>query len=205
MLTAEYAFGLFEQTLQQTEFVAGQVQGLAAIGDLHALVVDAKQCRRSLGQIFRPHTLENRPNPRRHFTGAERLDHVIVGTNFQPHDTIDFTIAGTEKHYRHFAETPQLLAGFEAADIRQADVEDDQVRRGLPLMFQRRRTQGQPRGREALALQGENQGVGNRRFVFDNQDMRHGVRAWGLSGRTVTEGGIGVNPVRSTGGWVCRT
>jgi hypothetical protein len=80
-----------------------------------------------------------------------------------------------------------LLAGFETADIRQADVEDDQVGRRLALMFKRRRAEAQPGRGEALALLGKYQRVGNRRFVFDNQDMRHGVRACGLSARTVPQ------------------
>lgn len=45
LLTAEDPFGLLQQALQQTEFVAGQAQGLAAIADLHPFTVDAKQNR----------------------------------------------------------------------------------------------------------------------------------------------------------------
>ena len=146
-----------------------------------------------LGHRSRRHAFENGPDPRGHFPWAERLDHVIVGTDFQAHDTIDFSIAGTEENHRHFAETAQLLAGFEAADVRQTDVENDQIGRGLALMLQRCRAKAQPGRGEALALQGENQGVGNRRFVFDNQDMRHGVRARQLSGRTVPQGSRHVN------------
>ena len=46
---------------------------------------------------------------------------------------------------------------------------------------------------DLLALQGENQGVGNGRFVFDNQDMRHGVRARQGCGRTVPQASHPVN------------
>jgi hypothetical protein len=35
--------------------------------------------------------------------------------------------------------------------------------------------------------------------------MRHGVRAWRLSGRTVTQGRIGVNPAEQMNGPVCST
>ncbi|MNY09832.1 hypothetical protein D3C86_1427730 [compost metagenome] len=55
-------------------------------------------------------------------------------------------------------------------------------------MLKRRRAKTQPGRGEALTLQGENQGVGNGGFVFDYQDMGHGVRARQLSGRTVDQG-----------------
>ena len=58
---------------------------------------------------------------------------------------------------------------------------------------------------DLLALQGENQGVGNGRFVFDNQDMRHGVRARQGCGRTVTQGGIGVNQAELIVAQACST
>ncbi|MCY1178588.1 hypothetical protein D9M73_189450 [compost metagenome] len=177
LFAAEDALGLFQQALQQAEFMAGKGQQLTAITDLHTVAIDAKQRRRRFAHRAGRHALENRPDPRRHFPRTERLDHVIVGADFQAHDAIDLAIPGTEEHHRHFAEAPQLLAGFEAADVRQADIENDQIRRGLALVLQRRRAQAQPCGGEALALQGENQGIGNGRFVFDNQDMRHGVRA----------------------------
>jgi len=187
LLAAEHPLRLFKQALQQTEFVTGQAQRLAAIADLHAFGVDAKHPRPGFGRRARCHALENRPDPRRHFPWAERLDHVIVSADFQAHHAINFGIPGAEEQHRHLAEPAQLLAGFEAADIRQADVEDDQISRCLALMLQRLRAEAQPGRGEALALQGKNQRVGNRRFVFDNQDMRHGVRACGMSARTVPQ------------------
>lgn len=43
LLAAEHPLRLFEQALQQAEFMAGQAQRLAAIADLHAFSIDAKQ------------------------------------------------------------------------------------------------------------------------------------------------------------------
>ena len=129
LLAAEHPLGLFEQALQQAEFMARQAQGLAAIADLHAFRVDLEQRRSGSIAGRGDHALEDRPDPRRHFPWAERLDHIIVGADFQPHHPIDLGIARAEEHHRHFAETAQLLAGFETADVGQADVEDDQVGR----------------------------------------------------------------------------
>ncbi len=47
----------------------------------------------------------------------------------------------------------------------------------LPLMVQCSSAEAQPGGGEALALQGEYQRVGYRRFVFDNQDVGHGFKS----------------------------
>jgi len=187
LLAAEDPLRLLEQALQQTEFVTGQAQRLAPVGDQHSLGIDAKHRRSGVQRWTRRHALENRPHPRGDFPRAERLDHVIVGADLQPHHPVDLGVPGTEEQHRHLTEAPQLFAGFKTADVRQADVEDDQIRWRLPLMLQRRRAEAQPRGGEPLALQGKNQRVGNRRFVFDNQDMRHGVRAHGLSARTVPQ------------------
>ncbi len=187
LLAAEHPLGLFQQALQQAELMPGQAQGLATVTDLHPLRVNHEQRRDRLGSRPRDHALEDRLDPRRHFPRAEGLDHIIVGTDFQAHHPVDLAVPGTEEHHRHLAEAPQLLAGFEAADIRQADVEDDQVRRARLLMLQGRTAQAQPGGSEAFALQGKDQGVGNRRFVFDNQDMGHGIQARKFSGRTVPD------------------
>jgi hypothetical protein len=125
------------------------------------------------------HALEDRPHPRRHFTRAERLDHVVVGTDFQAHHAVDLGVAGAEEHHRHLGEAAQLAAGFEATDVGQADVEDDQVGRALALLVEGGTAQGHPFGAVAVGLQGVDQGVGDGGFVFDDEDMRHGVRPCG--------------------------
>ena len=104
--------------------------------------------------------------------GRQRADDLFAdNVLFRDADTpvlTDFGIARAEEQHRHFTEATQLFAGLEAADVRQADVEDDQIRRGLALMLQRRRAQAQPGRGEALALQGKNQRVGNRRRRHGN-------------------------------------
>ncbi|RMT89908.1 hypothetical protein ALP39_04871 [Pseudomonas marginalis pv. marginalis] len=169
LLAAEHPLGLLKQTLQQAEFMAREAQGLAAIVDLHAFQVYLEHRRCNAGAD----PLEDRLDPRRHFPRAERLDHIVVRADFQPHHPVDLAIARAEEHHRHFGETAQLLAGFKTADVGQADVEDDQVGWALALMGQCLLAEAQPGGGETLALQGEYQRVGYRRFVFDNQDVGH--------------------------------
>ena len=127
LFATEDPLRLLQQTLQQAVLMPGQTQRLAAISDQHTLTVHQEQRTGGLDPRSRGHALENRPHPRRHFPWAERFDHVVVGTDFQADDSIDLAIAGAEEHHRHFAEPAQLLAGFKTADVRQADVENDQV------------------------------------------------------------------------------
>lgn len=181
--------------MQQAEFVAGQAQQLAAVADLELVGIDLERRSRRLDHHPRRHALEDGLDPCGDLARAEGLDHIIVGADFQAHHPVDFTVPGTEEHHRHLAEAPQLLAGFEAADVRQADVENQQVRRRMALIVQRRLPEIQPGGAEPFTLQGKNQRIGNRRFVFDNQDMRHGIQAREVSARTVPDASCAVNQV----------
>lgn len=47
-------------------------------------------------------------------------------------------------------------------------------------MLHRCQGQGQPRGGETLTLQGIDKGTGDDGFVFDNQNVGHGIRALGI-------------------------
>ncbi|MCY1442845.1 hypothetical protein D9M71_592330 [compost metagenome] len=174
LLAAEHPLRLAEQGLQQAEFMAGQAQRLAAVGDAHAFAVHREGTVRRRG-FARRDTLEDGLDPRRHLARAERLDHVVVGADLQADHAVDLGVARGEEDHRHLGEAPQPLAGLEAADIRQADVEDDQVE-GLALQaLQRLAGQCQPGGGEALRLQCVEQRVGDGGFVFDDQDMRHSL------------------------------
>lgn len=177
LFAAEHPLGLLQQAMQQAKFVASQVQRFAAIADLHAIMIDLEQRGSRLDDRSRRHSLENRADPGGHFPRAERLDHIVVGTDFQTHDPIDLTIPSGKKDDRNVAETPEMLTRLESTDIRQAHIEDDQVRRGVLLVLEGGGAKAQPSGVKALALQGEHQRIGDGGFVFDNQNMRHGVRA----------------------------
>nr|BFE93501.1 hypothetical protein GCM10020185_40370 [Pseudomonas brassicacearum subsp. brassicacearum] len=110
--------------------------------------------------------------------GAEGFDHVIVGTDLQAHHPVDLAIPGCKKDDRNVAETSEIFfTSLESADIRQPHIENDQVRRSAFLVLKGRGTKAQPRGVEPLPLQGKHQRIGDGGFVFDNQDMRHGLRA----------------------------
>jgi len=65
LLTAEDPLGLFEQTLQQAEFVTGQAQGLATVDDLHPIGIDAKQRRRTFDRRARRHAFKDGAAPER--------------------------------------------------------------------------------------------------------------------------------------------
>ncbi len=137
--------------------MAGEVERGVAVVDPHALLVDLERpARRGPFQRRRArrHALEDGLDPSRHLARAERLDHVVVGADLQADHAVDLGIARGEEDHRHLGEPPQALAGLETADVRQTDVEDQQIRRLALLQRQRLAGEGHPGGGEAFGLQG---------------------------------------------------
>ncbi len=87
------------------------------------------------------HTLD----PGDDFAGAERLGHVVVGAHLQPDDAIDLFGARGHKDDVDLRRPSQDPQDLEAVEVRQPDVEQDQVGRG---------------DRGAGAVQGVGAGVG---------------------------------------------
>ncbi len=157
--------------------MAGQAERLAVVMQLHACQVDlegAATCRARLRWRHpRLQTLEDGLDPSRHLARAERLADIVIGANLQPHHPVDLAVARGKKQHRHLAAAAQLLACLKTAHVRQADIENPQIGRLTRLQRQRLAGQTEPTGREALALQGIDQGIGDCRFVFDDEDMGH--------------------------------
>ena len=59
---------------------------------------------------------------------AEWLDEIVVGTDFQPNDTVGLVAAGGEHDDRHGRGSAQRTGDIEPVHIRQSEVEHDQVR-----------------------------------------------------------------------------
>ena len=116
--------------------MAGQAQQLAVVVNLHPLAVHLKRplSRRHSSSFTRGHAFENGLDPCGHFTRTEGFDHVIIGADFQPHHAVDFLAAGRKEDHRHLGKAPQSLASLEAADIRQADIENQQIS-GITLLL----------------------------------------------------------------------
>ena len=86
-----------------------------------------------LGRMVQRH-----PDARQQLFDPERLGQVIVRAFIQGAHLIPFAVAHRKDDDRHLGPLPQLLAHLDPVHIRQAQVEDDQVRRlgrrqGQPL------------------------------------------------------------------------
>jgi hypothetical protein len=62
------------------------------VADLHALGVELGGPPAPLPALREGAMREDGLDPRRHFTRAERLDHVVVGADFQAHHAVDLGI-----------------------------------------------------------------------------------------------------------------
>ena len=65
---------------------------------------------------------------RQEFVQRKRLGNVIVGSQLEREDLVDFLILCGQHDYRHRARFANLFARFHAVEHRQHDVEYDQVR-----------------------------------------------------------------------------
>lgn len=110
---------------------------------------------------------------RRRCARAEGFDHVVVGADFQAHHTVDFLAACGEENHRHLGETAQAFAQLEAADIGQPHVENGQVEGAVFQQPQGFASEARPLRGETFGLQGIDQRIGNRGFVFDDEYLRH--------------------------------
>jgi hypothetical protein len=103
-----------------------------------------------------------------------------VGAEFEADHAVDLVGArGQEQDRQRGIARAQALEDFEAAEVGQADVEDDE--RGTVGGGQRRFATGAPARLEPFGAQSVLQRVGNARFIFDDQDdgpaAHGGVRA----------------------------
>ena len=106
--------------------------------------------------------------------GAERLRHVVVGADVKADDP--FRFLGASRQYDDRDARRLLLASYratdiEAADIRQHEVEHEQIRRAVGNGRQRVFPGRQDPRRIAGLLECPADEVGDVSVVFDNEDM----------------------------------
>jgi hypothetical protein len=102
---------------------------------------------------------------------AERLGDVVVAAQFQPDDAIHLVGAGGQEQHGHIGMPAQGAADVEAGHVRQADVEDDEIDGVGRQPAQRLATQRAAIDGKTLGAQGVAQGIGNGRFVVDDEDF----------------------------------
>ena len=121
-----------------------------------------------------PTPFQDRLDPGRQFSWAERFDDVVVGSDLEPDDPIDLVVPRGQEDDGNFGETADRLAEFEAIPVGQSDVEDDQLDRFVAEYLETLAAQPYPTGLEAVGFKGVDDVVGDRRLVFDDQDGLYG-------------------------------
>ena len=131
-------------------------------------VVDLEPGAARLGR--RP--AQERPYPGQELRGAERLRQVVVGAEVERGDLVLLGVAHRQHEDRHRAEPPDLPAGGEPVDVRQVEVEHDEV--GLAVAD--RADRGAPVGRRRDAeVAGEQRPLHRAEdlgLVVDDEDRR---------------------------------
>ena len=99
---------------------------------------------------------EDRLDPGQQLGAAERLGDVVVGTDLQPHDTVDLVALGRQDdHRRGHALAAEDAEDLDAAHAREHHVEQDEVESLVPGGIERGFAVGGRRYLVALARQVE--------------------------------------------------
>ena len=67
------------------------------------------------------------PDARRQLAPAERLGDVVVGAELEPEDAIELVAASSQHDDRDVAALAQLAAHVAAVDVRESEIEEDEV------------------------------------------------------------------------------
>ena len=111
--------------VQQLVFADREVNRLAVQGDLvHQVVEDQGPVLQHffLGWLHRVGATEDCLDPFDQFPGAERFDHIIIRTDGQAHDPVDFLFPGSEHQDGHVGGLADAAAYLPAVDSGQHDI-----------------------------------------------------------------------------------
>jgi hypothetical protein len=107
------------------------------------------------------------------FSGAEGFGHVVVATQFEAKDSIEFVASGREEDDRRFLGFTHFATEAEAVEFGHEDVKNDEVyllrvqeAKGLDAI-------AAADHRKAFSLQGVLDNVANPGFVVDDKDGGH--------------------------------
>ena len=139
------------------EYVAGGAL------DGEAVELDERRCRVVTGSA------EYRADSSGELTGRERFDHVVIGAEFEAEDTIGLFGASGEQDHRDVRNFAHLGEDREPVELRQHDVENDEVRRGLIDQVERGSSVGRFGHREALTGEVRGDHLAHHGLVVDNE------------------------------------
>ena len=114
---------------------------------------------------------DSRPHPGQQLIGAEGLGQVVVGSQVQSGDLVLLVGPGGDHHHRQRGPAAKLAQNVQTVHIRQAQVQDHQVRTVRGDHGHGLGTVAGPHG--LIAIGGENGGdeVGDALFILNDQDF----------------------------------
>ena len=118
---------------------------------------------------------QNGTNPGQKFSGAEGLRHVVVCTQFQSQHLVQFSLFGRKHQDGNRTAAPNFAADGESVHLGKHDIEDHQVKGGLPHLLHGSLPVVGHVHFVAFPFQVELQDVCNGPFVVHHQySLRHG-------------------------------
>ena len=114
--------------------------------------------------------LENRLYPESKFTRAERFDHIIISAQGEAGHSLLFGRLGGDHDDRDITLGFKVLEKFLSRDIRQHEIEDNQVRFFLPRRLKGGKPLTEMTRREPRALDIGFDDLGDLRVILDDED-----------------------------------
>ena len=185
----QHAPRIAHQQREQLEFLRRESNFLVAAQHAAAVVIDREiaELQSAPGHlVLGKHTAQRDANAREQFLGTERLGDVIVGADVEHRDFVRLAAARRQHDDRHGRFRANAPADLGPLDVRQPQVEDDEIGSlrtdGRQRLFARCRdsnvVSSGPQERRERAL--------NRRFIVDEQDsggLAHAVCSADAVGR----------------------
>ena len=171
----EHPTGMLCEECQELELLRRQPHLLAVSHDAKALPIDHQVAADDwLGWLRRSVTAQRRAHTRQQFLGPERFGDVVVGTRIERANLVAFRTAGRQHDDRDRQALTNPAAHLDSVDVRQAQVQDDEVRL-LPVDSFERGVTGHGVGHVIPAsTEQRGQRADDVRLVVDDQDLgRH--------------------------------
>ena len=163
------------EDVEKLKFGAREVDGISIVGCAELFAIKKKPGG-SLRRLAACHCFDAREK----FARAKGFCEIVVSTEFESDNAINLISAGCQKENGDLGRTPDFTTDFEAIEIGEADVKNNEIvsrraRHGLRA----RRDDADTMSRLA---EGEFQNIRNSRIVLDNEnlEMRDAANHWTL-------------------------
>ena len=129
---SQHTFGIPGQQREQLELFWRQPDFRVAAEQAMTVVVDGEIADADAsfrGLVGREHTFQRHSDTGDQFVSAERLGDVVVRAELERRDLVGFSTARRQDNDWHSRRHPDAPADFRALDIRQPEIQHDQVGR----------------------------------------------------------------------------